>query len=151
MKPICQISHSQILAGSCPWCDCQVGDHELLRESAERIWNVAAMAAALDDCNDEVRSMTVANLMHNGPPMDQAIPLLSKALDDCSDEIRRQAEQALSSAGRKMAAQDARRIEAQIAGSPHELGFEFSHLAITFSDNVSPTRHAAPDTNTSCT
>lgn len=72
MKPICQITHPQILAGSCPWCDCRVGDAELSADSAERIWNVDAMAAALDDSCDEVRSGTVGNLMSNGLPIDQA-------------------------------------------------------------------------------
>jgi tetratricopeptide (TPR) repeat protein len=146
MKPACQTSHSQILAGNCPWCDCQVGDREHLKDSAERIWNVAAMAAALDDSNDAVRSMTVSNLMCDGPPMDQALPLLSKALNDRSDEIRRMAEQALSHAGQEVAAEDVRRIEARVVGSPHELALRILALGYYFlgqrqSDSARSARH----------
>jgi tetratricopeptide (TPR) repeat protein len=120
------------LAGNCPWCHCQVGDRELLNDSAERIWNVEAMAAALDDPNDQVRSMTVTNLMRQGPPMDQAIPLLSKALDDRADETRRWAEHALSRLGGKAAAEDLGRFEAQITGSPHELALRILALGYYF-------------------
>ncbi len=132
MKPACQISHSQILAGNCPWCDCQVGDPELLKDSTGRIWNIAAMAAALDDSDGAVRSMTLTNLMRKGPPLDQAIPLFSKALHDRADRIDRMAEQMLSLVGRKLAAEDAKRIEAQIVGSPHELALRILVLGYYF-------------------
>jgi tetratricopeptide (TPR) repeat protein len=132
MKPICQITHPQILAGSCPWCDCQVGNPELPADSAERIWNVEAMAAALDDSCDEVRSGTVGNLMSNGPPIDQAIPLLSKALGDRSSAVRWHAESALSHLGRNWTAEEARRSEAQIAGSTHELALRIVALGYYF-------------------
>jgi len=146
MKPICQITHPQIRAGSCPWCDCRVGDAELSADSAERIWNVDAMAAALDDSSDEVRSGTIANLMKIGPPIDQAIPLLSKALGDRSDEMRRHAESALAHLGRNWTAEDARRSQAQIAGAPHERALRILALGYYFlgqreSDAARTARH----------
>jgi tetratricopeptide (TPR) repeat protein len=129
MKPACQTSHPQILAGKCPWCDSQIGDPQLVEDSTGPIWNVSAMAAALDDSSENVRSMTVMNLTRKGPPLDQAIPLLSKALRDRSEKVGRRAEQMLlSRAGRQLTAEDTQRIEAQMAGSPHELALRILAL-----------------------
>jgi tetratricopeptide (TPR) repeat protein len=133
MKPACEVSHSQILAGNCPWCHCQVGDPEFLTDSTDPVWNIPAMAAALDDSSENVRSMTVTNLMHKGPPLDQAVPLLSKAMRDRSDNVGRMAEQMLLSfAGQELIAEDTQRIEAQMAGSPHELALRILVLGYYF-------------------
>lgn len=132
MKPVCQVSHSQILAGKCPWCDQPLGDSGAGSEAGAPVWNIPAMAAALDDPNDEVRSLTLSNLMRKGPPTDQAVPLLSKALSDARGRGGEMAGHALCHLGRELSEADASRFEAQIPGSPHELAIRILLLGCYF-------------------
>ncbi|MGE5190925.1 MAG: HEAT repeat domain-containing protein [Deltaproteobacteria bacterium] len=132
MPAACEITHPQITAGTCPWCGHLVGASDRAPNVTERIWNVAAMAAALDDPNVDVRSMTVTNLWRKGPPADAAVSLLSKALTDSSSEIRHHAAHGLSRLGRDISADDVRRFEEQIPGSPHELGLRILALGYYF-------------------
>src|SRR6187399_2764291 len=111
MKPGCQITHTQILKGSCPWCGSLLGGGGEERRVTERDWDYRAMSAALDDPNIEVRSMTLANLTHEGPSLSVAIPLLSKALIDSSAEIRVNAEHSLARLGRNITARDISQFE----------------------------------------
>jgi hypothetical protein len=121
MKPACQTTHPQLAAGKCPWCGCLLDDNEPRNGPDERVWNIAAMAAALDDAAVDVRIMTVTNLAHHGPPLSVALPLLSKALRDKSERVSWLADVSLSGLGRNLTDDDAGRFEAQIPGSPHEL------------------------------
>src|SRR5690349_20315257 len=102
MKPICRISHPQILAGLCPWCNSIIGDSGSTPGSTPTIWNIPAIAAALEDQDYEVRSMTVRNLYRKSVSIESAIPLLFKTLSDKSERIRSDAEQGLSFLGTEL-------------------------------------------------
>jgi hypothetical protein len=129
MKPACQTTHPQIASGKCPWCGCLLDDNEPRDGPDERVWNIAAMAAALDDAAVDVRMLTVTNLAHDGPPLSVALPLLSKSLHDKSERVCSRADASLSGLGRKLSGDDARRFEAQIPGSPHELALRILLLS----------------------
>jgi hypothetical protein len=90
------------------------------------------MAAALDDPNVDIRSMTVTNLWRKGPPADVIVALLSKALTDVSDDIRGHAAHGLSRLGRDISADEVRRFEAQIPSSPHVLALRILALGYYF-------------------
>jgi tetratricopeptide (TPR) repeat protein len=131
MKPACEVTHPQILAGICPWCEQPVGDRSIVPD-AVRVWNIPAMSAALDDADDRVRQMTVSNLMHDGPSPEEAVPLLFKALNDACERTRSTAGHALSHLGRKLSAADIGRLESQMANSPHELAIRIAALGYYF-------------------
>src|ERR1700677_852157 len=134
MKPACEVTHPQILAGICPWCEQPVGDRSIVPD-AVRVWNIPAMSAALDDADDRVRQMTVSNLMHDGPSPEEAVPLLFKALNDACERTRSTAGHALSHLGRKLSAADIGRLESQMANSPHELAIRIAALGYFFRGN----------------
>jgi tetratricopeptide (TPR) repeat protein len=132
MKPVCQVSHSQILAGKCPWCDEPLGDRGEGSDGGTPVWNIPAMAAALDDPSEEIRIVTVSNLMSKGQPADQAVPLLSKALTDARARSGNMAAHALCHHGGELSDAEAARFEAQIPGSPHELTIRILLLGFYF-------------------
>ncbi|HEY3965087.1 MAG TPA: hypothetical protein VGM05_11100 [Planctomycetaceae bacterium] len=132
MKPACRITHSQISAGTCPWCESPVGDGDSMQTSLETVWNIAAVSAALDDPDAEVRLMTVTNIFRDGPPAVVAVPLLAKALADPVQEIRRDVEHGLTHLGQNLTADDVRRIEQQIPHPQHELGLRILALGYYF-------------------
>jgi len=76
--------------------------------------------------------MTVTNLQHKGPPLSVALPLLSQALRDKSERVSWLADVCLSHLGRDLTDDDARRFEAQIPGSPHELALRILLLGYLF-------------------
>jgi hypothetical protein len=81
MKSNCEITHSQIAQGTCPWCGNTVNaGADGTQVSNERIWDRAAMTAVLDDPSEQIRLTTVTNLFLKCDAMDVVVPLLSKAL-----------------------------------------------------------------------
>src|ERR1700693_72787 len=129
VKPVCQISHSQILSGTCPWCEQPVGDDA---DAGAPVWSLPAMAAALDDPDDAVRNITISNLRRNGPPVEQAVPLLSKALAGSAERTRKMAGHALDFLGSELSAEQVEGFEAQIPTSPHELAIRILALGFYF-------------------
>ncbi len=137
-KPTCEVTHRQITRGTCPWCDLEVdGDDPNLPGIEGRSgmcrWNVAAMEAALQDQEVEVRADTVWNLMgKHGPPPEIAARLLGQPLQDDHRLVRELAEDALSRLGREMTAEDAAAFEARAEQTPHELTLRIVLLAYYF-------------------
>lgn len=130
MAAMCQVTHPQISAGMCPYCGTQVGASQNAPGLPERIWNVAAMTASLDDANADVRHVTVLNVnsIHGGPPSEIAISLLAKALADSSLEVVREAEAGLLRLGWETQAQDIERFERQIPAAANELALRILAL-----------------------
>jgi hypothetical protein len=119
MKPVCEVTHSQITAGKCPWCDEVLGEVDSEEGAAETVWNVDAITAALEDENSPGGAVTLTNLYNSRLPFEVSLPLFSKALK--SGRLSQSAEQVLDQWGRDLAADDVAQIEAKIAESPNEL------------------------------
>jgi hypothetical protein len=132
MKPVCEATHPQIAAGKCPWCKEVLGEVDS-ENAAETVWNVDAMAAALDDENPSIRSITVTNLAGSGLSFDVMLPLFSKALKENSGRDSHVAETTLEHLGRQLPADEVSRIEEKIAGSPNELALRILVLPSYFS------------------
>jgi hypothetical protein len=132
MKPACEVTHPQITAGKCPWCDEVLSEVDSENAAAETVWHVDAMASALNDANPMIRVLTVTNLGKSGLPFDVSLPLFSKALNEKSGRVSQQAEQALTHLGRHLPAEDVPRLEAKIAGSSNELALRILVLPSYF-------------------
>ncbi len=137
LKPICKVAHDQIIKGICPWCDTELSSNDSPQLAAasrtgNSQWNITAMDASLEQEDAEVRS-TISNIMiEQGPIIEAAIPLLAKALEDDAEEVRRLTENALSSLGRDLLAEDVQRFEDQVQSSPHVLALRILLLAHYF-------------------
>lgn len=138
MKPICEVTHRQILEGTCPWCDTELSGEgspsgNASGRSKKCQWNVAALNAGLEDDSTEVRSSTVTNLMFkHGPPLQVAIPLLAKATVDDTEAVSRLAENALSSLGRDINLAEAQILEVDLQGTSYELATRILLLGYYF-------------------
>src|SRR5580704_1291520 len=92
MKPACEVTHPQITAGKCLWCDEVLGEVDSENAAAETVWNVDAMASALDDAKPMIRVLTVTNLAESGLPLEVSLPLFSKALNQKAGRVSERAE-----------------------------------------------------------
>ncbi len=113
-KPRCYITHSQIVAGPCPWCESYVRDGRLAApaDGAKEVrWNWTALEDGLRDDDPEVRSHTMLNVSHAAAPVDKLLPLLSLALADTDPDVRSSAE--LGWPGRNLNEQQAVWLEEQ--------------------------------------
>jgi tetratricopeptide (TPR) repeat protein len=134
MKPNCECeaTHPQITAGKCLWCDEVLGEVDTGDAAMETVWNVDAMAAALDDENPTVRAMTVTNLCHSGLSLEVSLPLYAKALQEKSGRLAVNAEQHLVHLGRNLQVDDVARLEVEMAGSPNERALRIVVLPFYF-------------------
>ena len=131
MKPVCEVTHPQITAGKCPWCDEPIGAGNSEDPAGETVWNVDAMAAALDDVNPPICFTSLSNLRESGLPLAVLLPLFAKALRSGSEDVAQVAEQELLRLGRNLS-DDALSLEAAMSGSPNELAARILHLSRTF-------------------
>ncbi|MEX1041687.1 MAG: hypothetical protein WDZ51_13695 [Pirellulaceae bacterium] len=111
-KPICQVIHSQLLSGTCPWCqETIVGDQEEASGEEPR-WNIERMAADLRSPDEEVRADTIGNLLSHSPPLMDAVPLLSQAIRDPNETLRSMAFSCLEHLGFEICDEQAAELEA---------------------------------------
>lgn len=104
-KPVCIVTHRQILEGVCPWCDCYIDNGQVsttLNSPSQIQWNWIAIEEDLRDGDREVRSLAVGNLSALKDSIEKLLPLLALALTDSDPESRLMAEHACGRIGRDL-------------------------------------------------
>jgi len=111
-KPICQVTHSQLLSGTCPWCHASIAGDQEGASGEEPQWNLERMAADLQSPDEEIRADTIANLLSYSPPLKDAVPLLSQAIRDPNETLRSNSFSCLEHLGFEMCDEQAAELEA---------------------------------------
>jgi len=131
-KPICQLTHSQLLSGTCPWCRASIGSNEESVSEGDRRWNIQQLAVDLESMDKEIRWRTVRNLFGYGPPLAEAIPLLSKAIRDPVDTIRALVLMGIFQRSQEFSDRQAAELEAGDAISNHPVAVRLVLLSYYF-------------------
>jgi hypothetical protein len=123
-KTSCEVTHSQLLSGVCPWCGLGIGGGRATvarnpRFSPARLWKISALLEALNHPDRAVRITAINNVSLGGAPLEVALPVLSRALAD--PEISRVAAGALIMRGSKVEASEITAAEAALADNPTDL------------------------------
>jgi hypothetical protein len=144
-RPPCPYTHPLLQSGTCPWCqepirDGQVHPNLPPQEVAVRRWNIAAMLAALENEEKEVRHFAASNLLLHGPAVEDALPLLRKALEDSDDQVRFLALSGISRYGRALLPPETAIFEQESQKEPDDAALHVLFLA----SYASPAAMSAP-------
>jgi hypothetical protein len=125
-KHTCEVTHAWLLAGTCPWCQVPVlrGRPVASLPAGKRTglrWDVAALVAALDHPDPEIRRLVLFVVLRHGLPAEEALPVLRKALDNPDHGVRQEAQRVLHLRGSDLQIQEAERLEGHVLGSPDDL------------------------------
>lgn len=123
-KPLCTVTHRQLVDGCCPWCHAPVSDGQLRGVSAgstEACWNWRVLEEDLRAGDLRIRTITSLNLAKLSDEVEHALPLLTLALDDRHHDVRLHAEIACERIGRDLSSMQAVWLEGEVRGERHHL------------------------------
>ncbi len=132
---LCIITHRQLVAGCCPWCDAAVSDGRLAAKpagSAVASWNWAVLEEDLRAEDLRVRTTASLNLAELSSELEQALPLLSVALEDRNEEVRCHGDLACGRIGKDLSSAQEAWLEHEVRAERHQLAARIMLLASYF-------------------